>query len=155
MLLITFLCRFCSIPYGQRAWWGPYRCKYSWNNATAAKCKFWWISDCFYFQWVFKLQKLLIFYQKLFWRSSYSTYRPKTQYGYNSTLKMEDVSKITIFGQKMTVKSGLKSIFEILHAKKPSWKLNFRRIFAIPSPSRHCQIMQKLFVVFFHSLNLL
>ena len=61
-------------------------------------------------------------------------YRPKTQCGYNSTivftLKMEYVSKITIFGLKMTVKSGLKNIFEILHAKKP-------------------------FVVFLHSVNLL
>ena len=41
--------------------------------------------------------------------------------------------------------------------KKPSWELNFLHIFAVPLSSRHqkrCQILERLFVVFHHSRNI-
>ena len=42
--------------------------------------------------------------------------------------------------------------------KKQSWELNFLHIFAVPLSSRHekcCQILERLFVVFHHSRNIL
>ena len=42
--------------------------------------------------------------------------------------------------------------------KKPSWELNFLHIFAVPLSSRHekcCQILERLFVAYHHSRNIL
>ena len=60
-------------------------------------------------------------------------------------------------GQKIAARLARLTVLSCRLIKKPPWDFNFLHIFLIPSSSRHekhCQMVERLFVVFHHSRNI-